>query len=71
MNVVTISKIFTLAELAKAERIIATTRGGTDRITRLANEITIPALPRINDKTGQENDARYFAYLLEYALTRK
>jgi hypothetical protein len=32
-------------------------------------EIVEPAIPRINARTGQQNDAGYFAYAIEAALS--
>ena len=37
----------------------------------LVREITAPALPRINEVTGQENDARYWAYMLIHVFQTK
>ena len=35
---------------------------------RCAEEIITPILPEINARIGQENDARYLAYVLELAF---
>jgi len=37
---------------------------------RCKAQIVEPAMERINKITGQENDASYIAYALEFALTR-
>jgi hypothetical protein len=37
---------------------------------RCADEIITPVLPRINKKLGQENDAKYLAYVVEYAIVQ-
>jgi hypothetical protein len=44
---------------------------GTGRFAAEAARIIIePNLPAINQKLGQENDARYLAYALEYAFSQ-
>lgn len=70
MEWVQIGEIFTKAETDKALEIYKETggNGGTAFIDRAVKEITEPALPRINAKTGQENHARYLAYMLEFAI---
>lgn len=39
-------------------------------VRRVADEVITPALPRINEKTGQENDPRYLAYALLAVCTQ-
>lgn len=36
---------------------------------RICEEVIKPNLAAINRKLGQENDAMYLAYMVEYALT--
>ncbi len=36
--------------------------------SRFATEVIEPNLKTINEKLGQENDARFLAYAVEYAL---
>ena len=36
----------------------------------LIERVITPAMPRINEKTGQENYAPYFAYVLQYAFAQ-
>lgn len=38
--------------------------------SRCATEIIAPVISRINRDSGQENDARYLAYCIEYAIMR-
>lgn len=61
MKTVKLGDLFTEEELHEAEAI------GSDH-ARLRDEIVAPAIERINGVTGQENDADYLAYALEYAI---
>jgi len=38
-------------------------------VQEIADLVIGPAMPRINAATGQENDALYLAYAVQYALT--
>lgn len=38
--------------------------------SRCAIEIISPVISRINRDSGQENDARYLAYCIEYSILR-
>jgi hypothetical protein len=66
----TIGDVFTKAEIKKAQKLFAKCKPGEFN-KRVVAEIVEPAMPRINKATGQENDARYFGYLLEHLLTVK
>jgi hypothetical protein len=44
--------------------------GGNAFVTAIEREIIAPVLPRINAALGQENDARYLAYAVEYTFLR-
>ncbi|MCK1671080.1 hypothetical protein [Bradyrhizobium sp. 150] len=69
MKTITISDVFTDAEIKKAQKLFAKCKPG--QFNKLVVEqIVQPAMPRINKATGQENDARYFGYLLEHAITQ-
>lgn len=59
--------IFTVEEFGRAVKIARDKPNNLHH--RLRDEIVLPALPRINAATGQENNADYFAYLLEYVVT--
>lgn len=68
---VTIGDIFTAEELQRANDIIKAhdkSNGNVALIDTLENEIVVPVLPRINQSTGQDNDARYLAYMLEHII---
>ena len=67
MKHVRIGELFTDRELRAAAKLYAQCQPGEFN-RRVVAEIVGPAMPRINKATGQENDARYFGYALEYAL---
>lgn len=62
-----VRELFTPAELNHAIKLFCTYKSGALH-QHLLREVIEPALPRINQVTGQENDARYWAYALEHAL---
>jgi hypothetical protein len=61
MKTVALGEIFTAAELARA-------KGIGPNVKRLLKEIVEPAMRRIDEVTGQENDPRYWAHALASAL---
>lgn len=68
---IALGQVFTDEQLLWALRIVNTGRTAQEIVSRIEDEITKPALPHINQVTGQENDARYWAYLLVHTLARK
>jgi hypothetical protein len=71
MKTRTLDQLFTAAELNKAIELYEQCRKTGERFNkRCAAEIVEPALARINKTTGQENDASYLAYGIEYALMK-
>lgn len=69
---VTIETILTKAELNKAIKLYRSL-SETERhkfAERCATEIIRPVIDRINKKLKQENDPRYLAYCIEYALMK-
>lgn len=62
-----LGETFTQKEFEEA-LILLTILGGRQLHNQLRDKIVIPAMDRINEKTGQENNADYWAYLLEYHL---
>lgn len=36
----------------------------------MAQDVITPEMARINEVTGQENDAKYMAYLLDFSIDR-
>lgn len=67
MKMVNIGELLTDKELAKAREIYRTTKLG-ERHKALVAQVVEPAMKHINEVTGQENDAGYIAYALEYAI---
>lgn len=61
-----LGELFTVQELVQAQHIYDTDRPNFHR--RVTDAIVTPALPRINEKTGQENDAGYLTYALEHVF---
>ena len=64
----TLAEIFTAEELSKAATLFIGCVPGTFA-DKAAEQIIKPVIDRINEKTGQENDPKYLAYLIEYAIT--
>lgn len=67
--VYSLQELFTDEELAACTQIYRETGGGLGFVERCVREVVEPALPRINELTGQPNDPAYFAYTLDYAIT--
>ena len=65
-----LNELFTKQELELARSIIKTTTTGQLN-KQLTERVTEPALAHINKITGQENNARYWAYVLEWALGKE
>jgi hypothetical protein len=61
MRTVTLGDFLTDDEIAEAARL-------RDH-AKILEQIIAPNLERINAALGQENDARYLAYAIEYAVT--
>lgn len=70
MKNIKLTDILTHDELVKAVALYNTC-DAPEFNRRLATEIIAPAMPRINQSTGQENDARYLAYAIEYAFNQR
>lgn len=66
---ITLGEIFTADELKRAEKLYKECNGIVFN-KRCTAEIVAPVLARINQVTGQENDANYWAYGIEYALMK-
>jgi hypothetical protein len=64
---VTIGQFLTAEEIKTATELYATCRPGTFASV-LTENVILPNIERINKALGQENDARYLAYMVEYAL---
>jgi hypothetical protein len=66
-QMITIDQFLTDAEIASAQKLYRTARPGTFA-QRCAAEIITPQIERINQALGQENDALYLAYCVEYVI---
>ena len=64
---IALGDVFTMDEINAAAEIIATAEN-TQITNRVTEEVVRPIIPRINQVTGQGNDARYWAYVLIHAL---
>jgi len=64
--IISIGELFTDAEIRRAVDIFEADDGKFHE--RLLHEIVEPVMPRIAETTGQENNANYMAYVLEYAV---
>jgi hypothetical protein len=67
MKTIQLGEIFTEQELKRALYLKSVYSGTTLR-DELKEKIVMPAMPKINEKTGQENDPLYWAYALIYVL---
>lgn len=70
MKTLPIGQLFSDDELARGRRIYFQHKGEPSfevMKAALRDQIVIPAMPRINQVTGQENDPDYMAYALIYA----
>ena len=65
---ISLAELFTEAELQAAVELYENSSPGTFN-KAVVEKIVEPALPRINKVTGQENDARYWGYALEHAIS--
>jgi hypothetical protein len=68
----TLDQVFTVIELNRALALYRECQRDTGKRfnTLCAEEIVSPVLDRINQTTGQENDANYLAYAIEFALIK-
>lgn len=65
-----IGELFTATEIDRTLQLYKTRESQKDFIDQVVETVVKPALPRINRLTNQENDARYLAYALEYAIVK-
>jgi hypothetical protein len=80
-KMIVLTDLFTEKEIDDSFKIIADhwtvlphAQHGRDQVPALTDvlveKIVDPVLCRINEKTGQQNDARYLAYVLQYAYLK-
>lgn len=73
-KMVTLGEVFTDEQLDKAQEIVGKYADQSVMrhcIEHLTEEITSPALDQINQRTGQENDPGYWAWMLLYAIRNR
>lgn len=67
MKTINLREILHKSEWHRAVNIYNENKGG-NVAKKLKDEIIMPAMERINNKTGQDNDPLCMAYALEYTL---
>lgn len=67
MKTITVGQFLTDQEIAKAIKIFREDHSNFHE--RVRTEIIEPNIGRINAALGQDNDARYLTYAVEYAMT--
>jgi hypothetical protein len=68
MKKIELGKLYTSEELAKAAQHVMNPPEDGSVADAIMRDVTLPSLHRINETTGQENNAKYLAYALEYAV---
>lgn len=68
MKNVALGDLFTDVQIDRALVIWRTDREHFH--ARVLSEVVEPAMAQINANTGQENDASYMAYMLEYVFSQ-
>jgi hypothetical protein len=69
MKQLNLGDLFTKDEIEAASKLFFECKPGEFN-RRVVEQIVQPAMLRINAATGQENDARYMGYLLEYVFSQ-
>lgn len=64
----TLRDFLTPAQIRVVIRLWHTKTNSTAFRCLVVEQVLKPAMPLINEKLGQENDARYLAYAVEYAM---
>lgn len=68
MKTTTVDQILTPAEIERTQDLYATLANTGKFAATIDAEIIAPNIERINKALGQENDSRFLAYAIEYAL---
>lgn len=68
MKTVMLGQFLTKKQIAKASALY--TAHGHDAVAKIQTLVIEPNMDTINEKLGQENDARYLAYAVVYALSQ-
>ncbi len=67
---IALSDVLTPSEIARARALYREQSDETFN-TRVVRELIAPNMARINKALGQENDARYIGYAVEYCLMNR
>lgn len=67
VKTIAVGQILTEKEMKKALKLYDSAENHTFA-DRCASEIISPVIDRINQASGQENDPKYLAYCVEYAI---
>jgi hypothetical protein len=65
----TVGDILTDAEIERAKELYRQYKNTGQFASKVCVELIEPNMARINKQLGQENDAKYLAYAVEYALS--
>ena len=68
MKTVTLPQFLTEAQIREA--VCLYEAHGDDAVPQIQAQVIEPNIDAINEKLGQENDARYLAYAVVYALSQ-
>jgi hypothetical protein len=68
MKTTTVPQFLTEAQITEAIRLYKA--HGTDAVPHIQAQVIEPNMLAINEKLGQENDARYLAYAVVYAFVQ-
>lgn len=70
MNTITIHDFLTPEEIKRALKLWRKLKGTGRFAATVEQEIIAPQMARINAALGQENNAKYLAYAVEYVFDR-
>lgn len=65
---VTLTQFLTDAQIDQAVKLYEA--HGMDAVAKIQSQVIEPNMAAINEKLGQENDARYLAYAVVYACSQ-
>ena len=68
MKTMTLPQFLTDGQIAKASKLYKA--HGMDAVAKIQAQVIEPSMAAINEKLGQENDARYLAYAVVYVFSQ-
>lgn len=68
MKTATLSQFLTDAQIFEARKLFVEADAAADAVTEIQERVITPNMAAINAKLGQENDARYLAYMVVQAF---